>query len=340
MVLMKLFTVTTALILMVTHLATGSAAYAAEPASHLALVAENDVFGGRSDRHYSSGIRIDWAPKRQRSVLGLGKLMQRMMPVDDSGSSQQYFSLGQDMHSPEDISATQVVVDDVPYAGWLYVTAGHVRNTSKFSDRLAISLGVIGPMSLAGGLQRFWHKAFNFNEPRGWRNELRNEPGLVLFYERRWKMPLWRSDKGYSVLLAPHGNISLGNIFTYVGGGLSLRFGRHVSADTALPRIQPGMFGSASLESAPIGHRFAWYVYVATEGRAVARNIFLDGNSFRDSHSVDKKTFVGDVSTGIVMLFGRQSPFRMSYSFTWRSREFHGQNRIDKFGSITLSMRY
>jgi len=318
----------------------GATGTAAKSKGQLALVIENDVFGGGTDRHYSSGIRIDWVPERQRSVLGLRALVQRIMPVHGGDSIQQYFSLGQDVHSPEDISATDIVPNDVPYAGWLYVTVGHVRNTPKFNDRFAISLGVIGPMSLSGAVQRRWHEAFDFDDPKGWGNELHNEPGLVLFYERRWKVPLWRSDKGYSVLLAPHGNISLGNIFAYAGGGLSLRFGRHVSDDTALPRIQPGMFGSASLQSAKIGQRFAWYIYVATEGRAVARNIFLDGNTFRDSHSVDKKAFVSDLSTGIVMLFGRTSPFRMSYSFTWRSKEFHGQDGRDKYGSITLTMRY
>jgi lipid A 3-O-deacylase len=38
---------------------------------------------------------------------------------------------------------------------------------------------------------------------------------------------------------------------------------------------------------------FGWCLFASFEGRAVARNIFLDGNTFTDSHSIDKKTFVG-----------------------------------------------
>ena len=103
------------------------------------------------------------------------------------------------------------------------------------------------------------------------------------------------------------------------------------------------MFGAADMRNQDMDARFGWYAYVAVEGCAVARNIFLDGNSFRDSHSVDKQAFVGDVSVGFVIQFGPSSavhPFRISYSFTWRSTEFHGQDGMDKYGSITIATSY
>jgi hypothetical protein len=132
-------------------------------------------------------------------------------------------------------------------------------------------------------------------------------------------------------------------VFTYAGAGFSFRFGRNVPHDSALPRVQPGMFGSADMDNQTMSANFGWYIYVAVEGRAVARNIFLDGNSFRDSHSVDKKTFTGDLSVGFVTQLGPSSavhPVRISYSFTWRSTEFHGQDGMDKYGSITVSTSY
>ena len=44
---------------------------------------------------------------------------------------------------------------------------------------------------------------------------------------------------------------------------------------------------------------FNWYLFAGLEGRAVFRNIFLDGNTFTDSHSVDSKHFVGDIQAGL-----------------------------------------
>jgi len=38
------------------------------------------------------------------------------------------------------------------------------------------------------------------------------------------------------------------------------------------------------------------YLFAFVDGRAVGRDIFLDGNTFTDSHSVTRKTFVGDLS--------------------------------------------
>ncbi len=68
---------------------------------------------------------------------------------------------------------------------------------------------------------------------------------------------------------------------------------------------------------------FGYYVYVAAQGRAVGRNIFLDGNTFEDSRSVDKKPLVGDLSAGVAMFWS--DDFRLDASATYRSKEFDGQ---------------
>ncbi len=77
------------------------------------------------------------------------------------------------------------------------------------------------------------------------------------------------------------------------------------------------------------------HMFARAEGRAVARNIFLDGNTFRSSHSVDKNIFVADLSLGFAMNW-RNS--KLSYAFIYRTREFKGQPEGQLFGSITLSI--
>ena len=78
----------------------------------------------------------------------------------------------------------------------------------------------------------------------------------------------------------------------------------------------------------------SWYFFAGIEGRAVVRNIFLDGNTFVDSHSVDKKPFVADFQYGLVYQLG---DFRFSVSNMVRTKEFTTQKDETKFGAINIS---
>ena len=84
-------------------------------------------------------------------------------------------------------------------------------------------------------------------------------------------------------------------------GGLTLRLGEDLQRDFGPPRVRPALAGSGMFR--PTG-QFSWYVFGGAEGRVVARDIFLDGNTFRDSLSVDKKRFVADFQVGLVVQGG------------------------------------
>lgn len=109
---------------------------------------------------------------------------------------------------------------------------------------------------------------------------------------------------------------AIGNVFTYGNAGITLRYGKRLPNDFGPPRIQPGLLGSG--EFLP-GSDFSWYLFAGIEGRAVARNIFLDGNSFRDSRSVDKFPLVGDLQYGVVLDW---PSIRLTYTLVVRSREY------------------
>jgi hypothetical protein len=53
------------------------------------------------------------------------------------------------MYTPRDITLANPPLDDRPYAGWLYATLGLGVETGRQLDQLALSLGVVGPESLA-----------------------------------------------------------------------------------------------------------------------------------------------------------------------------------------------
>ena len=82
---------------------------------------------------------------------------------------------------------------------------------------------------------------------------------------------------------------------------------------------------------------FSFHVFAATNGRIVLRDIFLDGNTFSDSHSIDKETLVGDFVIGASLTW---QGVKLSYSQVLRTREFEQQKNTQKFGSINLSYTY
>ena len=84
-------------------------------------------------------------------------------------------------------------------------------------------------------------------------------------------------------------------------------------------------------------HRFGIHLFFAVDGNAVARNIFLDGNTFQDSHSVDKKPFVADLIGGIGMIVHR---FKITYSYVHRTKEFETQKNEQDFGAFAVSFTF
>ncbi len=66
-------------------------------------------------------------------------------------------------------------------------------------------------------------------------------------------------------------------------------------------------------------------------------NIFLDGNTFTDSHSVDKNYLVGDLVGGAAI---SGLGMHLGFFYVVRSPEFEGQTRPDRFGSFTLSFHF
>ena len=95
---------------------------------------------------------------------------------------------------------------------------------------------------------------------------------------------------------------SLGNIWTGANVGLTVRLGQDLSVDFGPPHIRPNLSGPGSFDSA---RPFAWYLFAGAEGRLVARNIFLDGNTVADSHSVTKERLVGDFPVGLAVVIDR-----------------------------------
>lgn len=309
------------------------------------MYAENDSFTG-TDQHYTNGTKFSWltADVVDWGQTGWRKAFVESLPFINRPEGQKDigFALGQSIYTPRDIAARNPEVTDRPYAGWSYLEFAFVSKTPTESDTMALQFGIVGPHSLAEDCQRIVHRWIGSATPMGWDYQLRDELGVNVDYEHRWRLYARTLLQTFGVDLVPHLGVSLGNVQTYANAGGTLRLGLNLPSDFGVQLARSGSVGGGPTDDldprVALDRNFSVFVLGAADGRAVARDIFLDGNTFRASRSVDKKPFVADLSTGVGLIAGR---WQLTYTQVWRTQEFKTESgRFNNFGSVTLSRAY
>jgi lipid A 3-O-deacylase len=290
-------------------------------ASEIVLTVENDHFGG-TDEQYSHGVRLTWVSSPRQ---GLAEWL--LPPGRFPGARHVAVSLGNMVFTPWDLLTEDLVQDDRPYAGWTYLSAallvlGEGPGASR-QDVLELQAGMIGPGSGSCDFQNSAHRLLGYEEGNGWGHQLENEPGLLLAWERSWGLV-----RKASVQVLPHASISLGNVEVSVGLGSEVRAGAALPDQLSSRVIRPARFGVGQPAQGFGAHLFAGW-----EGRAVAHSVFLDGNTFRESHSVDRRPLVADVYAGFGMSY---RTLTLSYAHVYRTPEYEEQSDGQSFGSIRL----
>ncbi len=294
---------------------------------------ENDVFSGQ-DSDYTNGVRLAYLSPETTIPHWLDAGASALPFFASEGHKRWSVAVGQNMYTPSDILVKAPQPDDHPYAGWTYGSVGVISDTGRTLDNLQLTLGMVGPASGAAQTQDFVHSLINSRDPQGWKYQLHNEPGIILTYERKWRGLYEFSPFGLGVDITPTVGGSIGNIYDVAAVGTIVRFGYDLPADYGPPMIAPNLPGSDFFIPSK---DFSWYLFTGVEGRAVARNIFLDGNTFKDSPSVDKYPFVGGLQAGLAIIV---ADTRIAYTQVLRSKEFTNQPHAEQFGALTVSRRF
>ncbi len=303
------------------------------------MVVENDLFGTKgTDANYTSGVRFTFLDVNADLPYLSEKLDDVIPTFEINNTTSVYYSIGHNLYTPRDIKRRSLDVNDRPWASHIYGSMGLFSITDNHLDEVEVSLGVIGPAALGKPIQRFVHEYISGSpEPKGWKNQLKNEPTLGVSWVRRYPLSNTIDVLGLSVGGAPHFGATLGNARTFANAGFNIRLTPESEKWQDTPvRVRPALPGTGLFET-PKNKRLSWYVFAGLDGRAVARDIFLDGNTFTDSHSVDKKHFVADANAGVAFTYDN---VRMSYTLVYRTKEFHKQDDEAVFGAISLGYRF
>lgn len=336
---------------------------------------ENDLFLG-TDQNYTNGVAFTLVsrdipgtlrPECLPAPIRLhAQLIQIMNPgfwvgADNPTDTQNaVVRFGQSMYTPEDYTRTDLITDDRPYAGLLYMGLAWNRrkhqpeSNHEMLDTREITLGVIGPWSLAEQTQNLVHDARGIDRFQGWQHQLKNEPAFQLALDRKFRefrgagaiIPGFSADSIRSL------GLRLGNIETSATLGVEGRIGWNLPNDFGSYPIRPGAenrppsaasLNGKSSDSAPTASRPrpGVHLFGTLEAKAVAYDFSLDGNLFRSSHSVTRRPWVAQAAFGVSaqgIVAGRG--YRLAVMRVYRTREFEEQETKQAYGSIALSVEF
>ena len=301
------------------------------------LYFENDIFD-QTDKGYTNGVKFSAIYNVNTEVYPFFKIP---FLFDESKNHFVTFSLGQDIFTPEDTNATIPDPNDSPYAGWLYGAIAWQQTDAKESDTIELHLGVVGPAALGEQVQNGIHAKTGSDIANGWDSQLHNEFGFILSYEHRWRHVTDELFWGINADVIPFASGSLGNVLTYLGTGAAVRFGWNIPHDFGKSVTHPAQeAGLPAYNRGDTRHKSkgSFYFLAGYDLGFVIRNIFLDGNTFKDSASVPERDyFIGEFTAGIgVDIYD----IHVAFMNTHKTQDFALDTKGFSFGSIAVSYVY
>lgn len=313
----------------------------------ITLYVENDtryIGGPGSDNAYTNGLKLsytsanDHIPEWARPFMANSKLLRRLQQDSQSNFS---ISLGHQIYTPNNTGATELLPDDRPYAGWLYVGLG-----AHFKDRLRshafeLDIGIVGPEALGREVQNSYHQLIGVRKAYGWEHQIAFEPTLQLSYQERQRFIEKVSEEyGNYFDLIPFYGVSLGNVAVNGYGGAMVRLGAQLPNDFGPSRASSfdgDLFVEPKQARVEEPSKMSLYGFAGARGIVVLRNIFLDGNTFRDSHRVHKNNFVVETEFGAAL---QVRPWNLAWRFVTRTAEFRKNRGVNSFASISVSYAF
>jgi hypothetical protein len=267
---------------------------------------------------------------------------------------------GQSMFTPKDPARTDLILDDRPYAGLLYVGMSWNRrkhephSNSEILDTREITLGVIGPLALGEPTQNLVHDAIGVDRFLGWQNQLKNEPALQLAMDRKFRdyRGTGAIQPGFSADSIRSLGFRLGNIETSATLGLEGRIGWNLPNDFGTYPIRPGAEnrppsaasirgGTGDAALTITRPQAGIHLFGTLETKLVLHDFSLDGNLFQSSHHVTRRPWVAQAALGVSaqgLVAGHG--VRLAVMRVYRTQEYEEQGPNHAYGSVALSIEF
>lgn len=312
------------------------------------LYFENDLFYN-TDRYYTNAVQARYITPPLRALSENAFLPDALDGLMDgaqqfhSRESKQYnisIGLGQVLYTPDNTATPELQRYDRPYAAHLYGFIALHAKQDMMMDTTELALGIVGPSAQGETAQNEVHRLRDMETAKGWNNQLRDEPTAMLTWTRNYRLNPDAGGAGWGWDVLPYHSLTVGNVLTQAAAGGELRYGWNVPRDFGTSLIRPGASIDAPTDNPDLQQKndgFGWYFFAGAEGRAVARNMFLDGNTWRNSHSVAKNSFVAELNGGVAVII---DGIRVAYNHVYVTEEFSRQKSGQNYGSITVAVPF
>lgn len=264
----------------------------------------NDEFFG-TDNQFTNGFWLqrhgshapDWDQAGKTLAFGVS-LARRLLPRVEGMSYRESWSLGQNMQTPDRISQREIILDDAPFVGMLGWTNTHVAFNDRELTGFQTLIGLVGPATGAEQAQRAAHNITGASTPRGWRNQLDNEPLLNIYAIRKVKIA-----RGSWQDLAIGVDGALGNFFTHAQASLEWRVGRRPQGFA----LRPTALGRSITYDARLRNSGQTHIYgsMAIQGTALGfalpreGNLLRGGNEWTDNNVLSPRRIIGQFMLGM-----------------------------------------
>ncbi len=321
---------------------------AEKPSSTLVLHFENDMFY-KNDGYYTNAIKFRLISPPLQTFAQSGMLpesfdtfMERIARLQHKNTTQYNISAGagQSIYTPDDTKTRELQKNDRPYAGFLYGFLALHAKQEQMMDTFELTVGMVGPSALGEPAQNEVHRMRGLNTAKGWNNQLRDEPVGMLTWGRNYRLNPQSAWSGWNWDILPYHTLTAGNVLTQATVGSEARLGWNLPPSFGTSQIRPGSSVGAPNPEGEAGQTptsWGFYFFAGAEGRAVAHNIFLDGNTWRNSHSVSKEPLVGELNVGVAVTI---NTVQVAYQHVYLTEEFKKQSGGQNYGSITLTVPF
>lgn len=299
---------------------------------------ENDA-NVHTDIGYTHGARIStlfYRGDTEKSFLNI--------PFTSSQNTNNFisFAYANQMFTPYDLEETELIEDDRPYAGFSYIEIGLHQTTDTFSDSLTLQTGIVGSSSGMENLQSSFHIILDARDSAGWHNQLKNEFILQLNYMHKWRLE-YSKIYDFDSVLVPYAGANLGNASIKASAGALYRVGYNIPKDFGINSMNEGSFSSLPTHSKAIVNdpsKWSLYLNLAAGSNIIVRDIFLDGNTFKSSHSVEKNNFTAYASLGVT---ARYKSFSIDYLHNYYTKEYELRGKYKPYrgyGSLIFTYSF
>lgn len=242
------------------------------------------------------------------------------------------YMAGQTLTTPNDITLIDPPETDIPYSALLEMNNSYIAVFDTYADISSTTIGVIGPIALGEEAQNFIHGLTGSDEAMGWDTQLDNEFVFKFGRGRLWRT--WVAESGKFDFLTSL-QAGIGTLESHVSAGAFFRYGRGL--DRSFATILLNRNRTTNPEALLAG----WQVYIGLSGGRIFNQINMDGNTFKDSRSIDYDH--------------NQLGYTAGFSYAWNSLAIsfaindtnlftsHGNHEalenITQYGSFTIGWR-